>query len=409
MWNPPLTDEALGTRRSALGEAAELLARLVRDGARTICFMKSRKGVELLSRLVKQDLESTHPELAELVSPTAPATPPSSGASSRGASRAASCARSSPPTRSSSASTSASSTRRSSSPSPARSPRCARCGAAPGAAGRGLAVYVAGEDALDQFFCRHPEDFLERPVEAAILDHESALIYRGHLLCAAHEGPLTSDDAEFLGPRWQAHAELLESAGELRRRGAMLADSYVPRRPGALPGGGGLAALGVARELRDRRRLLGRAARLDRGRARALDGPRGRDLPAPRAHLRGARARPRAAPRARRAVRRRLVHAAQARDRHRDRAPARPPRDARRDALLRRGQRHRHGARLPAQAPLRPRRRRPRRARAAADELRHAGAVVRARRRGSSPRRSRRRRCSARCTRPSTRRSRCCR
>ncbi len=43
---------------------------------------------------------------------------------------------------------------------------------------RGLAVYVAGEDALDQFFCRHPEEFLQRPVEAAILDHESPLIYR---------------------------------------------------------------------------------------------------------------------------------------------------------------------------------------------------------------------------------------
>ena len=38
---------------------------------------------------------------------------------------------------------------------------------------RGLAVYVAGEDALDQFFCRHPDEFLERPVEAAILDHRS--------------------------------------------------------------------------------------------------------------------------------------------------------------------------------------------------------------------------------------------
>ncbi len=43
---------------------------------------------------------------------------------------------------------------------------------------RGLAVYVAGEDALDQFFARHPEEFLERPVEAAILDHESPLIFR---------------------------------------------------------------------------------------------------------------------------------------------------------------------------------------------------------------------------------------
>jgi DEAD/DEAH box helicase domain-containing protein len=42
IWNPPLTDEAMGSRRSALAEAAELLARLVREGARTICFIKSR-------------------------------------------------------------------------------------------------------------------------------------------------------------------------------------------------------------------------------------------------------------------------------------------------------------------------------------------------------------------------------
>ena len=155
-----------------------------------------------------------------------------------------------------------------------------------GRRGRGLAVYVAGEDALDQFFCRHPEDFLERPVEAAILDHESPLIFRQHLLCAAHEGPLSRDDAEFLGPRWEAHAEVLQSAGELRRArraSDRRRHAYVPRQPRRLPGGGGLAALGLARELRDRRRLLRRAARLDRGRARALDRARGRDLPAPRA------------------------------------------------------------------------------------------------------------------------------
>ena len=63
--------------------------------------------------------------------------------------------------------------------SPRRAPR-----------GRGLAVYVAGEDALDQFFCRHPDEFLERPVEAAILDYENEGIHLSHLLCAAHEGPL---------------------------------------------------------------------------------------------------------------------------------------------------------------------------------------------------------------------------
>ncbi len=235
VWNPPLSDATLGTRRSALGEAAELLARLVRDGARTICFMKSRKGVEVLSRLVKQDLEDTHPELAELVSPyragyTSQQRRELEGRLTRGELRAvittdalelgidigeldAAVVVTFPGTVAS----------------------LRQMWGRAGRRGRGLAVFIAGEDALDQFFCRHPEDFLERPVEAAILDHESALIYRGHLLCAAHEGPLSGDDAEFLGPRWQAHAELLESAGELRRRGATLSDSYVPRRPGGYP------------------------------------------------------------------------------------------------------------------------------------------------------------------------------
>jgi DEAD/DEAH box helicase domain-containing protein len=103
-----------------------------------------------------------------------------------------------------------------------------------GRRGRGLAVYVAGEDALDQFFCRQPEQFLERAVEAAILDHESPLIYRQHLLCAAHEGPLSRTDSEFLGPRWEAVAELMESTGELRRR-TQPSVTYVPRSPGGYP------------------------------------------------------------------------------------------------------------------------------------------------------------------------------
>jgi len=234
VWNPPLTDEALRTRRSALAEAAELLARLVRDGARTICFMKSRKGVEVLSRLVKDELEGSDPELAELVVPYRAGYTPQQRRElesrlTRGELRAvittdalelgidigeldAAVVVTFPGTVAS----------------------LRQMWGRAGRRGRGLAVYVAGEDALDQFFCRHPEDFLDRPVEAAILDHESALIFRAHLLCAAHEGPLSGADAEFLGPRWEAHAELLQSAGELRRRD-LVRSTYVPRRPGGYP------------------------------------------------------------------------------------------------------------------------------------------------------------------------------
>ena len=74
-----------------------------------------------------------------------------------------------------------------------------------GRRGRGLAMYVAGDDALDQFFCRHPDEFLDRPVEAAILDHENEQIHAAHVLCAAHEGPLAGADDATLGPELAAH------------------------------------------------------------------------------------------------------------------------------------------------------------------------------------------------------------
>jgi DEAD/DEAH box helicase domain-containing protein len=155
-----------------------LLARLVRDGARLICFMKSRKGVEVLHKLLVADLESadpqgTDPELAKLVAPYRAGYTPQQrreleGRLVRGELRAvittdalelgidigeldAAVVVTFPGTVAS----------------------LRQMWGRAGRRGRGLAVYVAGEDALDQFFCRHPEDFLERPVEAAILDHES--------------------------------------------------------------------------------------------------------------------------------------------------------------------------------------------------------------------------------------------
>ena len=79
-----------------------------------------------------------------------------------------------------------------------------------GRRGRGLALYVAGEDALDQFFCRHPDEFLDRPVEAAILDPWNEQVHAGHMLCAAHEGPLEDGRrASSSGPSWRTFAEAL--------------------------------------------------------------------------------------------------------------------------------------------------------------------------------------------------------
>src|SRR6185437_15335807 len=43
LWNPPLLDEELGLRGSALAEAAKLQAAFVERGLRTLTFAKSRK------------------------------------------------------------------------------------------------------------------------------------------------------------------------------------------------------------------------------------------------------------------------------------------------------------------------------------------------------------------------------
>src|SRR6059058_1411916 len=70
MWNPPLLDENTGARTSSLSEAAGVLARLVEDGVRTICFLKSRRGVELIQKFTKLRLEDAgFPDLAERIAP----------------------------------------------------------------------------------------------------------------------------------------------------------------------------------------------------------------------------------------------------------------------------------------------------------------------------------------------------
>ncbi|MGH2869718.1 MAG: DEAD/DEAH box helicase, partial [Solirubrobacteraceae bacterium] len=228
MWNPPLLDEQLGVRGSALYEAAEVFAELVAGGARTICFMKSRKGVELILRHAVDRLE---PELAERIAPyragyTAAqrheierrlttgellgvvATNALELGIDIGELDAAVCVT-----------------------FPGTVASLRQMWGRAGRRGRGLAVYIAGEDALDQFFCRHPDDFLGRPVEAAILDPGSSEIYAEHLLCAAHEAPLNGADELILGAQWHEHAQTLTAAGLLRER----ATGFVPRRADEYP------------------------------------------------------------------------------------------------------------------------------------------------------------------------------
>jgi DEAD/DEAH box helicase domain-containing protein len=212
-WNPPLLDEELGVRASALGEAARILADLVSRDQRTICFAKGRKAAELIHRFTCDRV----PELAGRLSPYRAGYTPAQrreierrlvegellGVTATDALELgidvglldAAVTVGFPGT-------------------------VASLRQQWGRAGRrahGLAVLVAGEDALDQFFMREPETLMDRRVEAAIVDGTNARILDGHVRAAAFEAPLDEADAEALGPEALVRAEALAEAGELRR------------------------------------------------------------------------------------------------------------------------------------------------------------------------------------------------
>ncbi len=206
LWNPELLDAELGQRASALGDASRLLASFTSQGLRTICFAKSRKAVELIHRFTVDRVDR---DVAERLAPYRAGYTPAQrreierrlmagellGVSATDALELGidigelDCAISVgfPGT--------VSSLRQ-------------QWGRA-GRRGHGLAVLIASEDALDQFFMRDPEALLGRTVEAAILDGTNPRILDGHVLSAAFEGPIDDADAETLGP------EALERAAEL--------------------------------------------------------------------------------------------------------------------------------------------------------------------------------------------------
>ncbi len=211
LWNPPLIDEELGLRASALGDASKLMAELVSRGLRTLCFAKSRKSAELIHRFTADRLGR---EYADRLSPYRAGYTPAQRREIEGRLAAGEllgvaatdalelgidiglldCVIST------------------GFPGTVASLR-QQWGRA-GRRGHGLAVLVATEDALDQYFMREPETLLGRRVEAAILDHSNPRVLDGHVRAAAFEAPIDDADREILGEAALDRAALLP---ELRK------------------------------------------------------------------------------------------------------------------------------------------------------------------------------------------------
>lgn len=88
-----------------------------------------------------------------------------------------------------------------------------------GRAGRGrrpgLAVYVAHEDPLEQFVAREASRLSREMAEAAIVHPDNPRILRSQLLCAAYERPLDPGELSGFGPAATRVAEEMVEGGEL--------------------------------------------------------------------------------------------------------------------------------------------------------------------------------------------------
>jgi DEAD/DEAH box helicase domain-containing protein len=78
-----------------------------------------------------------------------------------------------------------------------------------------VVVLVAGDDAMDQYHIQHPDAFFGRAMEHAAVDPSNASIQLGHLVCAAAERPLETDDLGLFPSNAARLVDRLADAGEL--------------------------------------------------------------------------------------------------------------------------------------------------------------------------------------------------
>ena len=78
-------------------------------------------------------------------------------------------------------------------------------------------VLIAGEDALDQYFMRNPDDFVNRQPEAAVINPYNSTILKKHLVCAASELPLRVGEPFLSDKPVQKVVARLEETGQLLR------------------------------------------------------------------------------------------------------------------------------------------------------------------------------------------------
>ncbi|WP_370085954.1 DEAD/DEAH box helicase [Streptacidiphilus sp. MAP12-16] len=224
LWEPPLTElhgeQGAPVRRSATAEAADLLADLVLDRTRTVAFVRSRRGAELVSVIAQERLaEAAGPATARRVAAYRGGYLPEERRALERALHSGQLL--------GLAATSAlelgvdvaglDAVLLAGYPG-TRASLWQQAGRA-GRSGQGaLAILIARDDPLDTYLVHHPDSLFRQPVESTVLDPDNPHVLAPHLCAAAAELPLTDPDLDLFGPSTALLLPQLESRGMLRKR-----------------------------------------------------------------------------------------------------------------------------------------------------------------------------------------------
>lgn len=222
LWEPALLEDLVGengapVRRSAGAEASRVMADLMAEGARTLTFVRSRRGAELTALGARTRLEQVAPELTDKVASyragyLAEDRRTLERALSDGELRGL-------------ATTNAlelgvdiaglDAVVLAGFPGTVTSfwQQAGRSGRRGQSA---LIVLIARDDPLDTYLVHHPQALLNKPIERVVIDPRNPYVLGPQLLCAATELPLT--DAEVRTWDAESVAAALIDDGLLRRR-----------------------------------------------------------------------------------------------------------------------------------------------------------------------------------------------
>ncbi|MBV9822711.1 MAG: DUF1998 domain-containing protein, partial [Actinobacteria bacterium] len=229
LWEPPLAlaggtaSDATPVRRAAGAEASRLLADLVIAGARTLAFVRSRRGAELTALGAKRQLaEAGADELAERVAAYRAGY---LAGERRALERALADGELLGVATTNALELGVDITGLDAVVLAGYPGTLASLWQQAGRAGRrgqdALVIFVARDDPLDTYLVNNPAAIFARPVEASVTDPTNPHVLGPQLCCAAAELALTDRDVElFGGPPAEAVLAALVGQGLLRRRPA---------------------------------------------------------------------------------------------------------------------------------------------------------------------------------------------